>query len=69
MTTKELLDIYYKGLESLQSVIKKQHSSMQIKVTTTIIKNADHMYTGEEGQVAETIKNWTDSILKDGNNQ
>ena len=49
-------------LEALQSSIKKQ-PAIQIKITTTMIKNADHMYTGEEVQVAETIVKWADSLV------
>ncbi len=54
-------------LESLQSAIRKQ-PDLQISITTTMIKNADHMYTGEEIQVAETITKWADSILIAENN-
>jgi hypothetical protein len=32
-----------------------------------MIKNAEHMYEGEERQVAETIAKWADAISKDGN--
>jgi pimeloyl-ACP methyl ester carboxylesterase len=31
-------------------------------VTTTMIGNADHMYTGEEAQVADTIARWADGL-------
>lgn len=48
-------------LESLVSCIKKQ-PDIQIKVTTTMIKNADHMYTGEENQVAQIIAKWIQTI-------
>jgi hypothetical protein len=27
-----------------------------------MIKNADHMYSGEEDQVAQTINNWIDNL-------
>jgi hypothetical protein len=30
-----------------------------------MITNADHMYTGEETQVADVITKWADNILKD----
>jgi hypothetical protein len=50
-------------LESLQSCIKKQ-PAIQIKVTTLMIKNAEHMYKGEERQVAETIARWADEVSK-----
>jgi dienelactone hydrolase len=55
-------------LDSLQSCIKK-HSSIQVKVTTTMINNAEHMYVGEERQVAETITKWVDDISKVRNNE
>lgn len=31
---------------------------VNLRVETTMIDGADHMYTGEEAQVAETIANW-----------
>jgi len=52
-------------LEALKSTIKKQ-PNLKTKVTTTLIKNADHMYDGEEEQVSETITTWADTILKSG---
>lgn len=55
-------------LDSLQSCIKKHHA-VRIKLTTTMIKNAEHMYIGAEKQVAETITNWADDISKVGNNK
>jgi hypothetical protein len=33
-------------------------------VNTVMIQNADHMYTGEEAQVAQTIDQWADSLQK-----
>ncbi len=51
------------ALDSLQSCIKK-HPGIQVKVTTTMIKNAEHMYVGEERQVAETITKWAEVISK-----
>jgi pimeloyl-ACP methyl ester carboxylesterase len=50
-------------LESLKSCIKKQ-PTLKSKVTTTMIKNADHMYGGEEGQVASVITKWMEDIQK-----
>ncbi len=32
------------------------------RVNTAMIANADHMYTGEEARVAETIAKWADTI-------
>jgi hypothetical protein len=28
-----------------------------------MIRNADHMYTGEEAQVAQTIAQWADTLV------
>ncbi|HEU5166082.1 MAG TPA: alpha/beta hydrolase [Chitinophagaceae bacterium] len=53
-------------LKSLQSNIEKNFK--QVQLTTTMIKNADHMYMGEEKQVADTIINWISNILKDKKN-
>jgi alpha/beta superfamily hydrolase len=36
----------------------KQLPSGPSRVETTIIKDADHMYQGQEAQVAQTIANW-----------
>jgi hypothetical protein len=33
-------------------------------VDTAMIRNGDHMYTGEEAQVAQTIANWIDRAVK-----
>jgi len=56
-----------KTLELLKTSIKKQPKG-PLSVTTTIIKNTDHMYMGQEKQVAETITKWVDDILKGKNN-
>jgi len=29
-----------------------------------MIENADHMYTGEEAQVAQVIAKWADSLVR-----
>jgi hypothetical protein len=29
-----------------------------------MIQNADHMYTGEEEQVAQTVAQWADALQK-----
>jgi dienelactone hydrolase len=55
-------------LDSLQSCIKK-HPAVEVKVTTILINNAEHMYVAEERQVAETITKWADDISKGGNNK
>jgi pimeloyl-ACP methyl ester carboxylesterase len=52
-----------KDLDSLQLNLSRQ--SLKVKLTTTMIQNADHMYTGEESQVADIITKWADNILKD----
>lgn len=44
-------------LELLKSSIRRQ-SSGPSRVDTTMIQHADHMYTGEEVQVAEAIAKW-----------
>ncbi len=54
-------------LELLKTSIKKQPKG-PMSVTTTMIKNADHMYMGQEIQVAEVITKWIDDILKSKTN-
>lgn len=49
-------------LELLKSSIKRQ-SSGPATVTTVMIQNADHMYTGEEQEVGETIAQWAGVLL------
>jgi len=49
-------------LELLKSCVKRQ-SKGPARVTTLMIQNADHMYTGETVQVAETIAKWADSLV------
>lgn len=48
-------------LELLKSSLQRL-SSGPSHVTTVMIQNADHMYTGEEAQVAQTITKWADSL-------
>jgi dienelactone hydrolase len=50
-------------LELLKSSIKRQ-SSGPSRVDTVMIRGGDHMYTGEEAQVAETIAKWADTLLQ-----
>lgn len=50
-----------KELESLATVIKKQ-SHLKCTVTTQVIKDADHMYDGEEEQVVDEIIGWINGI-------
>jgi pimeloyl-ACP methyl ester carboxylesterase len=48
-------------LELLEKSIARQPVGPS-RVTTTMIPNADHMYTGEEATVAETIAKWADAL-------
>ena len=48
-------------LELLKSSIERQ-SSGPSRVQTIMIQNADHMYAGEEAQVAQTIATWADTL-------
>jgi hypothetical protein len=50
-----------KDLETLKASIRRQPSGPG-RVDTVLITNADHMYTGEETQVAETITRWASSL-------
>jgi hypothetical protein len=34
------------------------------RLDTTMIQNADHMYDGEEAQVAQTIAKWADTLVR-----
>jgi len=49
------------GTEADLALLRKsisQRPSGPRSVTTAMIRNADHMYTGEESQVADVIANW-----------
>ena len=50
-------------LELLRSSVQR-HRTGPPRVTTVMIKGGDHMYTGEEAQVAQTIASWADALLK-----
>ena len=50
-------------LELLKASIKK-HAKGPVSVTTTMITGADHMYDGEEEQVANVITKWIENISK-----
>ena len=52
-------------LELLKSSIQRQ-SSGPSRVDTVMIENADHMYTGEEAQVAQVIAKWADRLVPMG---
>ena len=50
-----------KDLDLLKSCIKRQ-STGPSRVDTILIQNADHMYTGQESQVAQKIAEWSDGL-------
>ena len=52
-------------LELLKSSIQRQ-SSGPSRVDTVMIEKADHMYTGEEAQVAQVIAKWADGLVPMG---
>jgi hypothetical protein len=52
-------------LELLRTTVKRQ-SSGPTRVDTVMIQNAMHMYTGEEAQVAQTIVQWADTLVRPG---
>lgn len=49
-------------LELLEVTLKRLPSGPS-HVTTVMIQNADHMYNGEEAQIAETIARWVESVV------
>ena len=51
-----------KDLEAIKSAIKRQSSSPS-RVDTVLIQHADHMYEGQEQQVADTLVAWINSAL------
>ena len=52
-------------LELLKSSIQRQTSGPS-RVDTIMIQNADHMYTGQEAQVAQSIAKWADTLAAPG---
>ena len=52
-------------LKLLKSSIQRQ-SSGPSRVETVMIENADHMYTSEEIQVAQTITKWAETLVSPG---
>jgi pimeloyl-ACP methyl ester carboxylesterase len=52
-------------LKLLKASIQRQ-SSGPSRVDTVMIRGADHMYTGEEAQVARIIAGWADALLPPG---
>ncbi len=51
-----------KELELLKSCIGRQSSGPR-RIDTAMIQHADHMYAGEEAQVAQNIARWADTLL------
>ena len=49
-------------LERLKSTLKRLPAGPG-RVDTVMIQNADHMYRGEEPQVAQTIANWVTGVV------
>jgi len=49
-------------LQVLKSSVERQKSGPR-RVTVAMIQGADHMYTGEERQVARVISDWIDSVV------
>ena len=49
-------------LEAIKSAVKRQ-SSGPSRVDTLLIQHADHMYDGQEQQVADTIATWINGTL------
>lgn len=49
-------------LELLKSSVKRQHTGPS-RVNTAMVRGADHMYTGQENQVADSIASWADTLL------
>jgi pimeloyl-ACP methyl ester carboxylesterase len=54
-------------LELLRSSMARR--SHAYRLDTATIQNGDHMYTGEEAQVARVIVNWADSIVRQSASQ
>lgn len=48
-------------LKLLKSSVQRQASGPS-RVDTIMIQNGEHMYTGEEAQVAQTIARWADTL-------
>jgi dienelactone hydrolase len=49
-------------LELLESSIERHHAGPS-RVNTVMIQRADHMYVGQEDQVAQVIASWADTLL------
>jgi dienelactone hydrolase len=48
-------------LDKLKSTIQHQPTGPS-RVTTALIQGADHMYSGQEAQVARVIASWANSL-------
>jgi hypothetical protein len=49
-------------LEVLKASVERQRSGPR-RVTAVMIEKADHMYTGEEQQVAQVVSGWIESVV------
>jgi len=54
-----------RDLELIKSSVERQPSGPR-RVTVSMIRGADHLYTGQEEQVAETITSWAASLSAGG---
>ena len=52
-------------LKLLKTCVKRQPIGPS-RADTVMIRNADHIYQGEEAQVAETIAKWADTLAQPG---
>jgi pimeloyl-ACP methyl ester carboxylesterase len=50
-------------LELVKTCVKRQPTGPS-RLDTVMIQNADHMYRGEEAQVAQTIAKWADTLAQ-----
>jgi hypothetical protein len=48
----------------LRNVSIHRQQSGPSRVDTAMVRNGDHMYTGEEAQVAQIIADWTDRAVR-----
>jgi hypothetical protein len=49
-------------LEWLKDSLKRQRNG-PASLTTALIKDADHMYVGQEDRVAQVIADWANTLL------
>jgi hypothetical protein len=50
-------------LELLKSTLQRLPGGPS-RVDTVMIQNADHMYRGEEAQIAQTVAHWARSLVR-----